>query len=208
MSADAPGLLAVWTDIPPALEAEFNAWYDREHLAERLGIPGFRSARRYAAVAAAPKYFALYETESVAVLASPAYRAFLGERMTEASKRIMPRFVNNHRACCTLLARHGRGSGGMVAALRFHTAALDAAGAGAHLREIAAKPGIVRASLWATDADVTGGAPAKPAPEYLVVLDGSDGAALAAAVKAIRKKLKAAEIAASGLYRLLVGLPD
>jgi hypothetical protein len=208
MSADAPGLLAVWTDIPPALEAEFNAWYDREHLAERLGIPGFRSARRYAAVAATPKYFALYETASVAILASAEYRAYLGEKMTAASRRIMPRFVNNHRACCALLARHGRGSGGMVAALRFHTAALDGAGAGAHLGDLAAKPGIARASLWATDAAVTGGAPTTPTPEYLVVLDGSDGAALAAAIKAIRKKLKAAEIAAAGLYRLLVGLPD
>jgi len=27
------------------MEEEFNAWYDSEHLAERLAITGFRSAR-------------------------------------------------------------------------------------------------------------------------------------------------------------------
>ena len=40
------GLLLTLTEPPPAMEEEFNAWYDEEHLAERLAIPGFRSATR------------------------------------------------------------------------------------------------------------------------------------------------------------------
>ncbi|MFZ1908245.1 MAG: hypothetical protein WAU52_04100 [Burkholderiales bacterium] len=40
------GLLAVWNDIAAEDEAEFNAWYDDEHIPERLGIPGILSARR------------------------------------------------------------------------------------------------------------------------------------------------------------------
>jgi hypothetical protein len=43
------GLLLTMTEPPPAMEEEFNAWYDREHLPERLSIPGFRSARRWVA---------------------------------------------------------------------------------------------------------------------------------------------------------------
>jgi hypothetical protein len=36
------GLLLTLTEPPAAMEEEFNAWYDTEHLAERLAIPGFR----------------------------------------------------------------------------------------------------------------------------------------------------------------------
>src|SRR5262249_13584874 len=121
--SESPGLLAVWTDIQPALEADFNDWYDREHLAERAGIPGFHSARRYIAEAAEPKYFSLYETDSIGVFASPEYRRYyLGPAMSAWSKRIMPAFLNNHRRCCRLVARGGGGIGGAVASLRFRAA--------------------------------------------------------------------------------------
>ena len=44
------GLLMVWTDIDPELEAEFNNWCDEEHLPRLLEVPGFLSAGRYVAV--------------------------------------------------------------------------------------------------------------------------------------------------------------
>jgi hypothetical protein len=53
------GLLMVWTDIDPEFEAEFNRWYDEEHIARLLQVPGFLSAGRYVAVR--PKYLAMYE---------------------------------------------------------------------------------------------------------------------------------------------------
>jgi hypothetical protein len=44
------GLFAVWTDIAPEVEAEFNEWYDTEHVPQLLGeVPGFLSGRRYQA---------------------------------------------------------------------------------------------------------------------------------------------------------------
>jgi hypothetical protein len=49
------GLLMVWTDVDPEFEAEFNRWYDEEHIARPLQIPGFLSAGRYIAVKGAPK---------------------------------------------------------------------------------------------------------------------------------------------------------
>jgi len=71
------GLLLTMTEPPPAMEEEFNAWYDDEHMAERLAIPGFRSARRWVADVAPGegKYLATYELDSLAVLTSAAYLA-------------------------------------------------------------------------------------------------------------------------------------
>ena len=34
------GLLMAWTDVDPAIEAAFNAWYDSEHIPRLLEIPG------------------------------------------------------------------------------------------------------------------------------------------------------------------------
>jgi hypothetical protein len=96
MTTPAPGLLFVMTDIPAEIEPEFNDWYDREHIPERLAVPGFAGARRYRAVEGAPAYQALYDLESVAVLDTPAYKR-LNEAPSEWSKRIVPRFRNAHR---------------------------------------------------------------------------------------------------------------
>src|SRR5256712_13060041 len=68
------GLLMVWTDVPADKEADFNRWYNEEHLAERLAIPGFLSAARYEAVKGGPKHLAIYELESPAVLESAPYK--------------------------------------------------------------------------------------------------------------------------------------
>lgn len=71
------GLLLTMTEPPAAMDEEFNAWYDSEHLPERLGIAGFRSARRW--VAELPpgegRYLATYELDSPEVLRSTEYLA-------------------------------------------------------------------------------------------------------------------------------------
>ena len=86
------GLLMVWCDVPADKEAEFNRWYNEEHLAERLAIPGFLAGARYEAVKGGPKHLACYELESVDVLRSPAYRR-VQENPTEWTKRIGPATV-------------------------------------------------------------------------------------------------------------------
>ena len=48
------GMLLTSMDIDPSHEAEFNRWYDREHLEERVAIDGFLEARRWASSASAP----------------------------------------------------------------------------------------------------------------------------------------------------------
>jgi hypothetical protein len=71
------GLLLTMTEPPVAMEEEFNAWYDTEHLAERLAITGFRSARRWVADCRSGegKYLATYELDSPEVLQSGEYLA-------------------------------------------------------------------------------------------------------------------------------------
>ena len=42
-------LLVVLSDIRPELEADYLRWYDEEHIPQRLAVPGFLGAARYAA---------------------------------------------------------------------------------------------------------------------------------------------------------------
>jgi len=67
------GLLMLWTDVDPEHEAEFNRWYDEEHIHRLLAVPGFLSAGRYVAVKGGPKYLAMYELEEPAVLRTAAF---------------------------------------------------------------------------------------------------------------------------------------
>lgn len=88
------GLLLTMTEPPLAMEEEFNAWYDTEHLPERLAIPGFRSARRWVCPDAGPgegKYLATYELDSPEVLTTPEYLAHVGDHFTPWSKRCLGR---------------------------------------------------------------------------------------------------------------------
>jgi hypothetical protein len=95
------GLLLTLTEPPAAMEEEFNAWYDEEHLAERLAVPGFRSARRWVADLApgAGKYLATYELDSLAVLSSPAYLQRF-EHPTPWSRRCLGKAVVFKRWAC------------------------------------------------------------------------------------------------------------
>jgi hypothetical protein len=98
------GLLLTITEPPPQMEEEFNAWYDTEHLPERLAIPGFISARRWIdpqAPAGSGKYLATYELDSPQVLKSPEYLAHVGEHFTPWTKRCLSRCVLFRRWACT-----------------------------------------------------------------------------------------------------------
>ncbi len=67
------GLLMLWTDVDPEHEAEFNRWYNEEHIQHLLRVPGFLSAGRYAALSGGPKYLAMYELEEPSVLRTQAF---------------------------------------------------------------------------------------------------------------------------------------
>jgi len=83
------GLLMVWCDVPADKEAEFNRWYNEEHLAERMSVPGFLSCARYEAVKGGPKHLAVYELESPGTLQTAAYKK-VAENPTEWTRRAGP----------------------------------------------------------------------------------------------------------------------
>src|ERR1700755_1147888 len=68
-----PGILAIFNNVAPGREAEFEAWFQHEQLTERIAVPGFLSGRRHEAIARQPRYFNFYVTQSVEALKSAAY---------------------------------------------------------------------------------------------------------------------------------------
>ena len=60
-----PGILAIFNNVAPGREAEFEEWFQHEHLAERIAVPGFLIGRRHEAISGQPRYFNFYVTQSV-----------------------------------------------------------------------------------------------------------------------------------------------
>ncbi len=111
------GMLLTSMDIDAAHEAEFNRWYDREHLEERVAIDGFLEARRYVAHDGKPKYLSLYSTATFEVLDSPAYRTALANQ-TDWSKANIARFKNMIRAVARITISRGQGRGAALGIIR------------------------------------------------------------------------------------------
>ncbi|MET3513827.1 hypothetical protein ABIC63_001598 [Pseudacidovorax sp. 1753] len=99
--AGAGAVLALWNDIDPALEAEYEDWHANEHVPERLTVPGILDARRYAAMAPAtrPRYLTLYALAAAEVLDGPAYRHLLANP-TPTSARMRPHLRHVARWVC------------------------------------------------------------------------------------------------------------
>jgi hypothetical protein len=116
------GMLLTSMDIDPKHEADFNRWYDREHLIERVAIDGFLEARRYIAHQGSPKYLCLYSTETFEVLDSPTYRTVL-MNPTEWSKTNLARFKNMIRTIARITVSRGRGRGAALGIIRLRPAA-------------------------------------------------------------------------------------
>jgi hypothetical protein len=120
--ADEPlGALVIWHDIAAGHEDFVNDWYNREHHAERLSIPGFRRVQRFAGLDAEPKYFIWYEVSNVAVLSSDKYMQ-CQNAPTEWTQKAMPQFRNNSRTVCRTSWQAGFGVGGVARTFRFSPA--------------------------------------------------------------------------------------
>ncbi len=83
-------VLVVMMDVDPENEAEFNRWYDEEHLTERLEIPGYVSARRFKLEEGEGvlKYLCIWELEDGSPLESAEYKA-QRERPSELRDRAL-----------------------------------------------------------------------------------------------------------------------
>lgn len=85
------GFLLVLMQPPSSLEEEFNAWYDTEHIPERVAVPGIETGRRYVCVDGHPRYLAMYDAESPEVFDTEGYLAVSFERASPWTKRVTSR---------------------------------------------------------------------------------------------------------------------
>jgi hypothetical protein len=116
------GVLAIWNGIAPEAAAEFVAWHVREHMPERVGLPGFLRGRRYVTLDGEPAYFNFYETESPSVLTSPGYLARLNDP-SSWTRKVVAHFRDTSRTVCDIVASLGAGDGGVVETIRLRAAA-------------------------------------------------------------------------------------
>jgi hypothetical protein len=79
MGSSAQGLIAVWLDVAADREEELNAWYDLEHLAQVVALPGFVGGRRYCCDDAPIRYLAWYDTVDEKVETGTAFQRLVAE---------------------------------------------------------------------------------------------------------------------------------
>jgi hypothetical protein len=141
------GILAIWNDCHPGREAEFEHWFQGEHLIERLAVPGFLYGRRHQAISGSAGYFNFYLTQSPAVLTSKPYLDRLDDP-TPMTKTIMSEvFLNMSRTVCERTVRRGAFRGAFAVTVRFNRP--DDSGALAALCEtLAADPAVAACEVW------------------------------------------------------------
>ena len=210
MPISGKGMLITWIDIDPSEEDDFNLWYDREHLAERVGIEGFVEARRWIADAdASPKYFNTYSTETFADLNGPAYKAVLANQ-TEWSKKHIMGFLDPGRVVGRITHSRGQGRGAALAVVRVRPAGEGRDEFRARLGPLldpGMVPGIISLHLVESDPDLsrTLTDPAGPNPgasDWYVLIDGTDRDAVRGLMQE-RFQSTGAPVVSTGTYRLL-----
>ena len=119
MSLAGQAVVAIWNGIAPEGRTEFYEWHNREHMPERVGIPGFRRGRRYIAKYGAPEFFTLYEADSAEVLVGQDYLNRLNNP-TPWTQKVPPTFFRDTaRGICRVKFSQGLGQGGCMLTLRF-----------------------------------------------------------------------------------------
>src|SRR5262245_43670748 len=111
------GVLAIWHTITPEGEAEYWRWHDREHIPERVGVPGFLRGRRYRSLDRSLDYLDLYEVDDPETLRSAPYLARLNDP-TPWTRRVVPHFRDTLRLGYRVKASVGRGQAGVLLTLR------------------------------------------------------------------------------------------
>lgn len=208
-------IVAIWNDITAEKRDGFFEWHPREHMNERLGIPGFLRGRRYVALEAGIEFFTLYEAAGKEVLSGDSYKKRLNTP-TPWSLDVLPGFRSNLRGVCDIVANEGYADGAILYTLRLK----PADGREDALREalaqwcgqVVATPRVTGAQLAICDHTQSGTNTALQrgrtitAPDWVLLIEGStvDGVATAAASLKLTGLLDAhgATGAAGGLYRM------
>ena len=159
MAGEVKAVSVMWTEIPEEVEHDLNEWYDREHVKNRVDIPGYLWGKRYRAVQGGPAYMAVYATEGPHVQAGGDFLEVVTSP-TVGETEFAPHFFNSIRMMCDVTASVGDAEGGFAGfltvtprdgaadALRSHI--VDTA-----LPELLAHHGIMAAHLWERNDETT-----------------------------------------------------
>jgi hypothetical protein len=217
VSLSGSGVIAIWNDITEEGRANFYEWHDREHIPERVGIPGFRRGRRYIALSGTPEYFTLYEVKDKSVLTGADYLARLNSP-TEWTSRSVQHFRNTSRSLCDVELSLGAGSGGFIGTIRFdcepvHDAEILNRISRSILPEVTKAPAICAAHICRADESASNvqtaeqrGRAANMVPRWVLMVEGATQVAVDRVLStqlspAVLGDLGAPEVL-HGIYRL------
>ena len=224
MTMRGKGVLALWLDVEPAAAEECDEWYVREHIPERIDLPGFRRSRRYAAVTGTPGYMAVYEADTAETLLEPGYRRISGTP-TEWTRKMRQVLHNTVRSTLRVTASIGRGEGAVLGCLRFapaegKAAALRAFVTGELMPALLRQRCVVAVHLWENDPavretmDATRKAGSNdPSADWVLLFEATQPKEIEAAQRALLADGALAAKGAKpemdfGLYRLLYTVSD
>jgi len=143
----APGILAIFNDCRPGREAEFEQWFQGEHLLERLSVPGFLFGRRHQAISGSSGYFNFYLTQSPDVLTSKPYLERL-DNPTPMTRKVMSEiFVNMNRTVCHRTVRRGGFRGAYAVTARFNES-IDGVALTAQLETLVQDEAVASGEIW------------------------------------------------------------
>ncbi|MGA7037145.1 MAG: hypothetical protein WBZ08_01960, partial [Pseudolabrys sp.] len=146
--AGQPGILAIFNDCRAGREAEFEAWFQGEHLLERLAVPGFLYGRRHQAISGGSDYFNFYLVESPDVLTSKPYLGRL-DNPTPMTRKIMSEvFLNATRTVCRRTLRSGGFRGAFAVTARFLNDAPDPAALARLAEDLVQDAAIAACEIW------------------------------------------------------------
>jgi hypothetical protein len=147
MADTAPAVLAFFHDIVAGREAEFEEWFQHEHLPERIAIPGFVMGRRYEAVSANRSYFHFYAIRSVEDLKSDAYIARVNEP-TPLTRTVMSEITKNvFRTVCRRIYQRGVMRGAAAVTVRLADRAIEAE-LGTMIEELVRDRAVACGEIW------------------------------------------------------------
>lgn len=141
------GVLAIFNNVAPGREAEFEKWFQHEHLAERIAVPGFLLGRRYEAVMGDRRFFNFYLTQSPEVLTSAAYLARVNDPTPLTRIVMMEIFKDMIRTVCRRSYVRGALRGAAAVVVRFDRAVSSIAlhdVVDAQMRD----PAVARGEVW------------------------------------------------------------
>ena len=114
-------VLVNWGGIVEEKDIEYNEWHSKEHMPERISLPGFLRGLRAVGIPGTNinhKYFMMYEAERKEVFTSKKYLERLNNP-TEWTKEILSHYLSPSRTICSVISSKSIGKGGYFSTIRF-----------------------------------------------------------------------------------------